>query len=84
MAVQVTCFDITGHTRDELTSLCQRALGTASGSMTEDQREAARLLLEAFAAFITERVPVPTDIRMAVANLVMRGDDFPAPDQLAA
>ncbi len=74
--IQVTCFDITGHTRAELTSLCKRASVRAAGQLSDDQREAAKLLLEAFASFIAQRVPVPTDIRMAVADLVTRGDQL--------
>lgn len=74
--IQVTCFDITGHTRQELTSLCARATARAAGPMSDDQRKAARLLLAAFASFVEERVSVPTDIRMAVADLLSRGDDL--------
>ena len=74
--IQVTCFDITGHTRQELTVLCQRANARAPGPMSDDQRQASRLLLQAFAAFIAERVPVPLDIRMAVADVVARGNDL--------
>ena len=70
MATYVTCKDITGHTRDELTKLCQRARARAAAPSSDDQRQAAMLLLGAFAAFIEAQVPVPTDIRMAVADLV--------------
>lgn len=78
MVIQVTCKDITGHTRDELTSLVRRATVRAAGPMSDDQREASQLLLTAFASFIAERVAVPTDIRMAVADITMRGDGLAA------
>ena len=68
--MQVTCFDITGHTRDELTALRERAKIQAGESMSEDQKHAARILLEAFAAFIDARCAVPKDIRMIVSDLV--------------
>jgi hypothetical protein len=74
MPVYVTCRDITGHTREELTSLCNRVRVRTTATMSDDQREASRLLLEAFAAFVAEKVPVPRDIRMAVADMVSRGD----------
>jgi hypothetical protein len=76
MAVHVTCKDITGYTRDELTSLCKRAIGPRS----ETQREAAKLLMEAFACFVAERVAVPADIRLTVADLVTRGEGLAGVD----
>ena len=72
----VTCRDITGHTRDELTGLCQRAMVQAGEPMNDVQKEAARLLLEACAAFIDARVSVPRDIRKAVLGLLERGDEI--------
>jgi hypothetical protein len=42
--------------------------------MSEDQREAAAQLLEAFASFVVAGVSVPPDIRMAVVDLLQRGD----------
>jgi hypothetical protein len=75
MPVYVTCRDITGHTREELTSLCNRVRARATATTSEDQREASRLLLEAFAAFVAEKLPVPRDIRTAVADMVARGVD---------
>ena len=78
MVIHVTCKDITGHTREELTSLVKRATARAAGPMSDDQREASRLLLNAFACFIAERTAVPTDIRMAVADITMRGDGLAA------
>ena len=75
MVIQVTCLDITGRTRDELTSLCKRATEqVAATPMSEDQREAAAQLLEAFASFVVAGVSVPPDIRMAVVDLLQRGD----------
>ena len=74
MATYVTFKDITGHTREELTLLCQRARARTAAPSSDDQRQAAKLLLGAFASFIDAQVPVPTDIRMAVAELVSRGD----------
>ena len=74
MVIQVTCRDITGHTREELTELVKRATVRAAGPMSDDQREASRLLLDAFSSFIAERVAVPADIRMAVADIAARGD----------
>jgi hypothetical protein len=76
MVIHVTCKDITGHTRDELTALVKRATVRAAGPMSGDQREAVTLLLNAFACFIAERTAVPTDIRMAVAEVMNRGDGF--------
>ena len=64
----VTYREITGHTREELTSLCDRARADAVAS-GDDQQQAAKLLLEAFASFIVARVPVPSDIRKAVSDL---------------
>ena len=76
MVTQVTCREITGHTRDELTSLRDRAITQLAGPMCDDQRQAATLLLTAFGAFIEERVLVPADIRMAVAALVHCGEQI--------
>jgi hypothetical protein len=72
MVVEVTCLDITGRTRDELTSLCKRAAGEGTAPMSDDQREAAEHLLEAFASFVVAGVSVPTDIRLAVVALLQR------------
>ena len=73
MVIEVTCLDITGRTRDELTSLCKRAVAAqAQAPLSEDQREAAGQLLEAFASFIVAGVSVPKDIRLAVVDLLMR------------
>jgi len=74
MVVQVTCLDITGRTRDELTLLCKRVTGEAAAPMSEEQREAAGHLLEAFASFVVSGVSVPPDIRKAVVDLLQRGD----------
>jgi len=79
MAVYVTCFDVTGHTRDELTALRERAKVHAGEHMNEDQKRAARLLLQAFASFIEARLPAPRDIRMTIAELMARGDGFGEP-----
>ena len=77
MVVQhVTCLDITGHTRDELTALRERARIEAGESMNADQEQAARLLMEAFAAFVDARVTAPKDIRMSVTEMVARGIEF--------
>jgi hypothetical protein len=76
MPVYVTCQDITGHTREELTELCERARVRAGEPMTDDQKEAARLLLEACAAFIDARLVVPKDIRAVVAQVIAHGDDL--------
>ena len=62
MVTHVTCFDITGHSRDELSLLRDRAV---SG-----QQDAATILMEAVASFIDARVPVPRDLRLAVASLI--------------
>ena len=72
MVVQVTCLEITGRTRDELTSLCKRATGEVTAPMSADQKEAAEDLLEAFASFVVAGVAVPTDIRLAVVDLLRR------------
>ena len=73
MVIQVTCQDITGRTRDELTSLCKRtAEAAAQAPLSEDQKEAADQLLEAFASFVVAGVSVPTDIRLAVVDLLNR------------
>ena len=76
MAVYVTCQEITGHTRDELTALCEAARIREGQPMTEDQKRAARLLLEACAAFIDARLAVPKDIRVVVAQVITQGDDL--------
>ena len=73
MVIQVTCLDITGRSREELTSLCKRtAEAAAQAPLSEDQKEAADQLLEAFASFVVAGVSVPTDIRMAVVDLLNR------------
>ena len=73
MVVKVTCLDITGRSREELTSLCKRtAAAAAQAPLSEDQREAAGQLLEAFASFVVAGVSVPTDIRQAVVDLLGR------------
>ena len=73
MVIQVTCLDITGRSREELTSLCKRtAEAAAQAPLSEDQKEAAGQLLEAFASFVVAGVSVPTDIRMAVVDLLNR------------
>ena len=78
MVVQVTCLEITGRTRDELTAIRKRATvqetGLATGLMSTDQKEAAMLLMEAFASFVVAGVAVPTDIRAAVRDLILHGD----------
>ena len=78
MVVKVTCLEITGRTRDELTAIRNRATGQATGLDTvprsEDQKEAARLLMEAFSSFIVAGVAVPSDIRAAVWDLILHGD----------
>ena len=74
MVIQVTCLDITGRTRDELTLLCKRATAEAASPLSEDQREAAEDLLEAFASFVVSGVSVPADIRKAVVDLLRRSD----------
>jgi hypothetical protein len=75
VVVRVTCLEITGRTRDELTAIRNRATGQDTGRinlpMSEDQREAAMLLMEAFASFIVAGVAVPTDIREAVRDLIL-------------
>src|SRR6185295_10762787 len=76
MTVYVTCQDITGHTREELTELCERARVRPGEPMTDDQKQAARLLLEACAAFIDARLAAPRDIRRVVAEVIMQGDDL--------
>ena len=77
MATQyVTCRDITGQTRKQLTLLCDRAKGRPGEPASEEQKEAARLLLAACAAFIDARVSVPRDIRMAILDLLERSDEL--------
>jgi hypothetical protein len=81
MVVQVTCQDITGRTRDELTSLCKKtAAAAAQAPLSEDQKEAASQLLEAFASFVVAGVSVPTDIRLAVVDLLNRVSPTDASD----
>ena len=72
MVVQVTCAEITGRTRDELTSLLGRAMARPIGAMSDDQEEAAKQLVEAFASFVEAGVTPPEDIRLAVTDLVLR------------
>jgi hypothetical protein len=78
MVIHITCFDVTGHTRDELSALRERAKVPAGEPMNEDQRLAARELLHAFASFVEARVPAPKDIRTVMADLMRRGDGFAA------
>jgi len=74
MVVHVTCLEITGRTRDELTLLRKRATEHVAATMSDDQKEAADQLLEAFASFVVAGVSVPPDIRQAVVDLLRRGD----------
>jgi len=76
MVKHVTCLDITGRTRAELTELRERARIDSVESMNDDQKQAARMLLEAFAAFVDAKVTPPKDIRVRVSELVARGIDF--------
>jgi hypothetical protein len=76
MVIHVTCQEITGYSRAELTELCERARIRAGEPMTEDQKQAARVLLEACAAFIDARLAVPKDIRLVIAELITQGEDF--------
>jgi hypothetical protein len=72
MVIKVTCLDITGRSREELTSLCKKTAALDQAPLSEEQKEAAGQLLEAFASFVVAGVSVPKDIRQAVVDLLNR------------